>query len=156
MTVQKFTEMLHGREIGNELSREEAKLAKSLGFLVVYGASDDLLEFDGAFRDEVGACNGTKLYIDRDGVKPTWGDDAEKTEFDAREYFRREDMPAFKIIAAWAPEGSELSWNISIDSTKSDGSPQWECFEIMEDGSPFCRGLVIDFGSWIRSTKGVS
>lgn len=37
--------------------------AKEAGLVIVYGASDDLMEFEGAIRDELGAYEGATAYL---------------------------------------------------------------------------------------------
>ena len=54
MTLKEFAEMLYNREYGNEITKEEEQLAKELGFVVVFGYSDDNIEFRGAVDEEIG------------------------------------------------------------------------------------------------------
>lgn len=49
---------LTGRRYGNEITHEEGQAAGLSGLLVVYCASDDLVELDGVIRDELPAING--------------------------------------------------------------------------------------------------
>lgn len=53
-----FAALLDGREYGSELSIEEELLAKESGLVVVFGASDDLIEFRGAIRGEADCYGG--------------------------------------------------------------------------------------------------
>jgi hypothetical protein len=62
ITVKEFAAMLHGRDCQPNLSTDELLLAKQKGFVVVYGDSDDRVEFEGAIRAE-GHTN--PLVIDR-------------------------------------------------------------------------------------------
>lgn len=50
--------MLNGREYGDEITREEEAMAKAHGLVVVFGYSDDNMEFCGAITDEVGCYDG--------------------------------------------------------------------------------------------------
>jgi len=52
ITLKEFAEMLHGRDCKPNLSQNELLLAKMRGFVVVYGDSDDRVEFEGAIREE--------------------------------------------------------------------------------------------------------
>ena len=52
ITLKEFAAMLHGRDCQPNLTPEELLLAKRKGFVVVYGDSDDRVEFDGAIRAE--------------------------------------------------------------------------------------------------------
>ena len=61
MTLKEFAQMLDGREYGNEITKEEEALAKELGFVVVFGYSDDNAELRGAIDDEIGCFDGGEL-----------------------------------------------------------------------------------------------
>ena len=52
ITLKEFAAMLHGRDRQPNLSKNELLLAKHRGFVVVYGDSDDRVEFEGAIREE--------------------------------------------------------------------------------------------------------
>ena len=52
ITLKEFAAMLHGRDRTPNLSENEILLAKQKGFVVVYGESDDRVEFEGAIREE--------------------------------------------------------------------------------------------------------
>ena len=52
ISLKEFAAMLHGRDCQPNLSPEELLLAKHRGFVVVYGDSDDRVEFEGAIREE--------------------------------------------------------------------------------------------------------
>ena len=41
--------------------------ARRANCVIVFGMSDDLLEFSGAIEDEIGAYEGTKAYISKGG-----------------------------------------------------------------------------------------
>lgn len=61
MTLKEFAQMLDGREYGHEITKEEETLAKELGFVVVFGYSDDNAELRGAINDEIGCFDGGVL-----------------------------------------------------------------------------------------------
>lgn len=52
--------------------------AKASGLVIVSGASDDMMEFDGAIHDEGGCFDGGKVFFDRNGVSQ---DDSERANF---------------------------------------------------------------------------
>ena len=83
MTLKEFANMLDGREYRNEITPEEEKLAKKLGFVVVFGYSDDNAELRGAIDDEIGCFDGGLLEHD--------------------------DLPA-PIYADWCPEDIDCCW----------------------------------------------
>lgn len=66
MTIYEFAEILNCRGYGNEITPSEEQIAKKLGFVVVFGYSDDNAEFRGAICDEVGCYDGGRVYEDGD------------------------------------------------------------------------------------------
>ena len=52
ITLKEFATMLHGRDCQPNLTPDERLLAEQKGFVVVYGDSDDRVEFDGAIKAE--------------------------------------------------------------------------------------------------------
>lgn len=83
MTLREFAKMLDGREYRHEITKEEETLAKELGFVVVFGYSDDNAELRGAIDDEIGCFDGGVL--------------------------EHEDLPS-GIYADWCPEDMDCSW----------------------------------------------
>lgn len=129
MTAKELAEMLSGRKYGIEITSEEARAAKDAGLVVVYGYSDDNVEFAGAIDDEVGAYEGATIYLTPAGVlqEPDCG----------REdcpYFTKEREKAKAIKAVWHDEGGPC-WTFETDIPH-------ETFTIMEDGEPWCIGIV--------------
>ena len=134
MTKEQLAEEINGNEYGNETTNCEAR-AKTSGLVVVYGSSDDLVEFAGAIYDEVGAGNGTMIQIDAKGVLPIERDnDWEDSEM--LDYLKRKKTAA-TITSRWCAPESKYAWTFETDLPHA-------CFDILEDGEPFCRGIVID------------
>ena len=52
ITLKEFAAMLHGRDRQPNLTPDERLLAEQRGFVVVYGDSDDRVEFEGAITAE--------------------------------------------------------------------------------------------------------
>jgi hypothetical protein len=52
ITLKEFAAMLYGRDCQPDMTPEELLLAEQKGFVVVYGDSDDRVEFEGAIRAE--------------------------------------------------------------------------------------------------------
>lgn len=74
MTIYEFAERLDGRQYGNEITKIEEQEAKELGFVVVFGYSDDNAEFRGAIDDEVGCFGGGRVYENRyQYIDAVWG-----------------------------------------------------------------------------------
>ena len=67
MTKKELAEKLNGRQYGDSFE-DVLEDAKQSGLVMVTGASDDLMEFAGAFRDEGGCFDGGRVYFDCDGV----------------------------------------------------------------------------------------
>lgn len=106
--------------------------AKSEGLVIAYGVSDDLFELEGAICDEAGCYEGGTILVDAKGVLPSW-ESASESEESAKDYFERK-AKARSIQALWAKEG-DYSWTYRTDIPH-------ETFEIVEDGGPYCRGIV--------------
>ncbi|WP_175787445.1 hypothetical protein [Burkholderia anthina] len=131
MTPQELAEKLAGAAYCNVISKALAAEAAAHGLVVVYGQSDDLMEFEGAIRDELGCYDGGTALVDAKGLLP----DRQSIEDDdeLRDYFAREPH-AKKIDALWASEGN-YSWTFTTSIPHAT-------FEITEDGEPYCRGIV--------------
>ena len=72
LTAEAFAKMIDGCSYGKELTKEQRQLAKENGLVVVYGASDDLMEFDGAIYDEMDCYGGGTAFLHREGfIKST-------------------------------------------------------------------------------------
>lgn len=129
MTAKELAEMLSGREVGEEIIWGEERDIKDAGLVVVYGYSDDNVELYGAINDEVGAYNGTTVYLTPDGVlqEPDCGQDD-------CPYFAREREKAKTIKAVWHDKGGPC-WTFETDIPH-------ETFTVMENGEPFCVGIV--------------
>jgi len=136
MNKEKFAAMLNGREYRNEITKDEAAQAKAAGLVVVYGASDDLMEFAGALYDEVGVYGGgmalvdAKDVLDRDQIEDD--DDEAIAEFVAR------SKTAQSIEALWNDSVSDASvpaWTYMTDIPHAT-------FDVMDDGELYCRGIV--------------
>ena len=136
MDAKDLAAKLNGREYLREITAEEAAQAKSAGLVVVHGGSDDQIYLAGAVVDKGGCYDGREVLIDAKGVLPSW-DSASESEESAQEYFERKPK-ARMIKALFAKEGS-YTW------TYCTVIPH-EKFEIVEDGEPYCRGIVFNIG----------
>jgi hypothetical protein len=135
MTPQELAAQLNGREYGSEVKRGEGEWIKQHGLVVAYGASDDLLEFEGAISDEVGAYNGTTVTVDVQGLRPGWEEVRDRgDEAEARRYFERQQLPSATVTAHWR-DGESPVW--LIEATVPHAT-----FTVLEEGEPFCQGVV--------------
>lgn len=118
MTAKDLAAKLNGREYLKEITPEEEKEAESNGLVVVYGYSDDNVEFAGAIDDEIGAFEGTTVCIDHsNGVVPVG-----------------EGVPFNTIKAVWHDIG-DTCWSFETPIPH-------ETFNIYDDGELFCVGIV--------------
>ena len=132
MTISELANKLDGIEYPVRIPKEIAKEAKDHGWLIVYGASDDLIEFEGAFRDEAGVYNGGEVRFDKKGIIPPF-DEVEHEPVSCREWIERIDNSTV-IEALWCEEEG-YSWTYKLDKIHYT-------FEVMEDGEHYCRGIV--------------
>jgi hypothetical protein len=130
--IRELAAKLDGRSCGDEITKSEESEAKASGLVVVFGASDDLMELRGAIDDEVGCYEGGEAVIDRDGVIDNRSLDY-SDEAAVRAHLRR-SHGARKIKAIWDP-GDGYSWVYSTDIPH-------ETFDVYEDGEPYARGIV--------------
>lgn len=146
MTAQELAALLHGRQYRSEMTREEATQARIAGLLVVFGASDDLTEFEGVLRDEAGAYPGAEHSI------TAKCDLFEPTE-DARDLIKRGWTPppiALRVKAEWCPEDFDGSWRITADC-----APELcASFDVMEDDALYCRGIVVNWRGVLAALEG--
>lgn len=111
-----------------DLPKAQAEEAKELGLVVVFGASDDLMEFRGAICDELGAYDGTTAYLTPDGLL------SNDCESDECPHFEKMKKRAATIDALWCEEGG-ISWTFRTRIPHAT-------FVIYEDGEQYCRGIV--------------
>jgi hypothetical protein len=131
MDIKEFASMLNGGEYEEEITKEEGKQAKELGFVVVFGASDDLAEFRGALDDEASVWDGGEIFLDKHGL-------FEGCEEDCK-YSKAAKEKCKVIEAIWCGE-VDYSWTYKTDIPHAT-------FEIMKDGEKYCRGIVFDIKS---------
>lgn len=123
MEIKEFAEMINGKQYGYpQFSKEEIALAKENQFVIVYGASDDLMEFDGAIYDEGGCFDGGKIYFDHNGVS-------------------EDNTKCNCITALWCDKnakdnnGNQITWTYQTDIPH-------ETFMIYENEESYCRGII--------------
>lgn len=128
MSPKEMAELLNGREYGREMTKLEEQLCKDFGFVVVFGASDDLIELSGCINDEAGCYNGGELKFTKEGFH--WKGDENNGHWIGNN----------KIRAIWCKNyddnGRCICWTYETDIPHEE-------FMIYEDDEPYCRGLVI-------------
>jgi len=127
MTVQELAALLNNREYRQEITVDEEQLAKQNRLVVVFGASDDLMEFRGAIRNELDAYEGQTAFVNSSGLLEN------NCENDACPHFAKLKDSCKKIEQVWDAEG--YSWIYKTEIRHAT-------FEILEDGEKYCRGIV--------------
>lgn len=135
ITKEELAVFLDGNEYGREVSAGDDKTARESGLVVIFGASDDLVEFRGAIHDEIDAYGGRAFKIDRKGVLPSFEQVAGRGEDECEDYFDRKPH-AQSVEAIWS-DNEGYCWTFKTDIPHAE-------FEIVEEGEKFCRGIVID------------
>lgn len=128
MTPELLAKQLDGREYGSEIGRGEEQSAKTAGLVIVFGYSDDNVEFRGVIHDEVGLYGAGDVFVNTTGVLPSHEDC--ECEFCG---FKQAKAKAKKIRAVWDRGG--YSWIYETDIPHAT-------FEILDDGEKYCRGIV--------------
>lgn len=132
MTKEELAAQLDGIQYPahRAITKDQIAAAKAAGLVIVFGASDDLMEFEGAIRDEFGCYNGGTALVDADGLLP----DRESIEDDdkLRAFFQREPL-AKKIKAVWDTDG--FSWIYETDIPHAT-------FDVWEGEDGYCKGIV--------------
>lgn len=126
MDIKEFAQMLDGRQYAYpQFTEEELQTAKENGFVIVCGASDDLMEFEGAIYDEAGCYEGGEVWFNRHSVTA----DGPITTAERC------------IEALWCDKdaldenGEVITWTYKTDIPH-------ETFMIYEDDELYCRAIV--------------
>lgn len=140
MTKEELAGLINGRQYRDEITKEEEWIAKESGLIVIFGCSDDLLEFVGALDDEIGAYDGTDFFIATDGMEIMVDEEEETYKkakgLEAYAIDRESRIDVNRFSAEWCPEGTDMSWEIKTELPHAK-------FEIMEDGEVYGIGIVI-------------
>jgi hypothetical protein len=138
MTKEQLAAQLNGREYPLRISKDEQTQAKKDGLVIIFGASDDLVEFDGAIYDEAGAWGGVEILISKGAILEDIEPDEEEVLKKHGVYTTVKDSrkSAIKITARWCKYAGYF-WFI-------EASVPFAPFDVMEEGTTFCRGVVID------------
>lgn len=127
MTPTEAAAKLNGNEYREEGSKELFQAMKAAGLVAVYGASDDLMKFEGAIRDEVGCYDGGTAYLTSEGLLTN------DCENDECPHFAKLKAKAAAIEAVWDRNGFSWQYDTEIPHVK---------ITIKEDGENYCEGIV--------------
>jgi len=122
---------LDGREYLEEITSKLRKQAIAENLVIVFGGSDDLMEFDGAISEEVSAWKGTTVYLSPAGIYR--GPDC--CGVPAKCGFVAEIQSRLKSVEAKWCGGEGYTWTFKTDIPHAT-------FDIYEDGEQYCRGIV--------------
>ncbi len=125
-----LADLLTGMEYPFELNEIQKNALSGTDLVIVFGASDDLMEFRGAIYDEVGCWDGGKAYLHKSGLLRNECDE------DDCPYFKLLMADATTVEALWCKEEG-FSWTYKTDIPHST-------FLIMEDDETYCRGIVFN------------
>ena len=129
MDIQEVADKLNGVQYGAEgkiLTLEYCKELRREGIVVVRGYSDDLIEFDGAVSDELGAYDH---YFNSKGLVRNECDD------DHCPYFEKIMKEVLYYVKAVWCETPEYAWTYDTNIPHAT-------FDVMEDDEKYCRGIV--------------
>lgn len=125
MKAKELALKLNGRQYREEITKEESKVAKENGLVVVFGASDDLMEFEGAIYDEVDCYEGGSAHINSSGRIT-------------------DHLQGAQINAIWRPKNGDgevySSWLITSEIENYS-------FDIFEEEKLYCRGIVFNLSA---------
>lgn len=130
--IKEFAKSIDGKERDYpQFTKGEIQTARENGFVIVYGCSDDLMEFRGAIDDEGGCYDGGRVYFNKTEVCQ---DESDRSAF---------DNYSNSINAVWDGDTDEneklITWTYETEIPH-------ETFMIYEGREPYCRGIVFSVG----------
>lgn len=124
MNIKEFAKSISGKEYSHpQFTKEEIKTAKENGFVIVYGCSDDLMEFDGAICEEIGCYDGGTAWVKGENAA------------DFRTIIGEKAITSIWCGGEKDADGQEITWTYETEIP-------YETFMIYESGEPYCRGIV--------------
>lgn len=131
MNAIELANELNGTEYPFRPTRDIIQKAIDNNLVIVYGASDDLMELEGAIVEEVVASGGGIVRVYKSGVLGS-RDDLD-TDEDLEAWLQNKSNSK-AIEAKWC-ETEEYSWTYQTDIPHS-------VFDIVEGSEKYCRALV--------------
>jgi len=125
MTKEELAAQLNWCEYSEELKNVDIELIKKSNLVVVFWASDDLMEFEWAISDERGCFEWWEVFINKDWILRECCDNCPSYE---------KALDTAKCIEAirayhWC------NWRYKTDIPHA-------CFDVMEWEDKYCRGIV--------------
>ena len=144
ITKEQMAARLNDNEYRNEMTKEDRRIAKESNLLVLYGASDDLLVLSGVIDDDRPAYEGGdfalmlkgELYADGE-EENTYHRALDTDVIEISDEYENDNNPRL-VHVEWCPTSDpSLSWRITSNLP-------YASFKILDDGEPYCEGIVID------------
>ena len=141
MTKEELAKMLDRSQYPFKVTKAFKERAKSANLVIVYGASDDLMEFRGAIDEELSACDGTTALL-----SPVSGLLLKSECNDDCPYFKALASNAIELRQVWCPESINASWGYETKIPHAT-------FDILEDDDLYCRGIVFNLSDVKEASK---
>lgn len=139
MNKEQLAGQLDGRQYGSEVSQDMELAAKMSGLVIVFGASDDLMEFRGAIHDEFSGI----AFLTGEGVL------TETCDCECK-YFKAVLENTVTVKAIWGKGEYSFQYETKIPHAT---------FEIFDGEEKYCRGIVFsmdDLKTLVESVSGVT
>ena len=134
MDRESLAAQFNGEPYPFEPSKDVARRAKDAGLVIVWGNSDDLLEFRGAIHEELGAWRGLRVMLDAQGIIPS-RDELLFASNDGLIRHANREKTSVEIHAVWCASRGVPPWTLKTSIPHAT-------FDIMEDGECQSRGIV--------------
>lgn len=138
-SLQDWAQLLSGRRYGKELELGERMEMELQGFMIIYGASDDVMHLEGrSGEQEASAYNGDTYQL-RCDIRNCGLFLIDKSYYD-EDLVEEFDIPFFTLEAVWDDNYPNWTYKTNISEEFV------ETFNIYEGVSEdaYCKGLVID------------
>lgn len=140
--VINFAKLLNNRKHGNEITREEEETAKKLNLVIVFGASNNLINLRGSIKSEIDIYTGDVsfkedvFYLRNNtlfSLKNPFSEIDQQIEFlNDLGLLKELNLKKIKFICG---EHTYCYWSYKTDIPH-------ETFDILEDGKLYCKGIV--------------
>ncbi len=130
MDIKELARQLDGCEYRQEMTEDLEREAKSNGLVVVFGASDDLVELRGAIEDEVDCYNPSTILLTKCGVMEDRDEECGHCK-----YYRELKKAGVPLKCEYG--NGEYPWMFEFAE-----DIEAEYFSVLEDGEKYCRGIV--------------
>ena len=125
--IDELIKLLNNRNYCDEITPEIKEFATKNNLVIVYGASDDLMEFTGAIHEEVDCYGGGEAHLIGKELATNLCDDP------LCPYYKKNFLDAIEIKAIWGEGGYSWTYETKIPH---------KTFDIIDDDDKYCRGIV--------------